>query len=187
MKKLFLTLLCLVAATSAHAASFTFNGVFQRDDQGAYYQFRLNAPSAVTLRTTSYAAGGFSPVLSLFDSSQMNLLVGSDNGADNTMGDANLAVNLAAGTYQLVLTQYDNLATGPRLSDGFLRGGDPSFTSQFAGRPGQFFDVNGMQRSPSFGIVIDNVSEAAGVPEPATLAMAAVGIVGLLAMRRRMS
>src|SRR6476469_5146480 len=104
------TVLLILASTSLSAASFTFNGAFTRDDQIGLYQLSVNAPGLVTVSTNSYAAGGFSPVLSLFDSQNRNLLVGRDNGLDHTGGEATLSQELAAGTYILALTQYDNLA-----------------------------------------------------------------------------
>src|SRR4051812_36932732 len=99
------TALLILASTSLSAATFTFNGAFTRDDQIGLYQLSVTGPGLITMSTNSYAAGGFRPVVSLFDSQNTNLLVGRDNGLDHTGGEASLSQELAAGTYILALTQ----------------------------------------------------------------------------------
>ena len=183
--KSLLGIVCLIAlaAPQAFAANFTFAGSFTRDDQANLYQFSVTAPATVSILTMSYSAGGFSPVLSLFDSQNMNLLVGRDSGLDHVNGEASLSLALTTGNYIFALTQYDNLATGPRLADGFLRTGDPTFTSEFGTGDGPFLDIDGAQRTGDFALEISNVvSATAVVPEPANMALAMLG--GLLILFR---
>lgn len=164
----------------AHAASFNFSGTFTRDDQAEIFRVSVASSATANFQTSSFARGGFSPVVSLFNDSAAGLLIGSDNGVDNANGEARLQIPLTAGTYTLVLTQYDNLAAGPRFANGFLRAGNASFTSEFAGRSGQFYDINGMERNGSFSLFFDNVDAAVGVPEPATFAIAGAGLLVLV-------
>src|SRR4051794_10875032 len=82
-RKLSQCLLVLVGllASGAYAApiNFSFTGIFSRDDDVQFFSLALGAPSMVTLRTYSYAggtqangnvvsAGGFDPVLTVFNS-----------------------------------------------------------------------------------------------------------------------
>ena len=72
------------------------------------------------------AAGGFDPVLTLFDSSGV-LVDQNDDNPNTPTGDPNtgaaydsfLQVTLDAGSYTVAVSQYDNFAIGPNLSDGF--------------------------------------------------------------------
>src|SRR5579863_5957200 len=59
----FLLTLALAAGTSPGA---TFTGAFGHDDDQLQFQFTLPSTSTVTVQTTSFASGGFAPVLSLF-------------------------------------------------------------------------------------------------------------------------
>ncbi len=52
-------LLCVAAAAPAKADSFTFTGTFTYDNDVRLFNFTVAAQSQVTLRTRSYAAGGF--------------------------------------------------------------------------------------------------------------------------------
>ena len=116
----------------ATAGNFSFTGIFTQDDQLELFQF--TAPSAsLVVRTWGYAggtnangqliaAGGFDPILSVFDATgglvSSSLLVGTNNdgagvATDPTTGnafDSLLALNSlsAGGTYVLVLSQNDN-------------------------------------------------------------------------------
>src|SRR5215472_6068509 len=69
-------MLCLPAFSGTY---FAFSGNFTQDDNELFYNFTILASTNVTLQTWSYAggtdplsnvvpAGGFAPVLSLFDS-----------------------------------------------------------------------------------------------------------------------
>jgi hypothetical protein len=127
----------LLGVSTARAADFSFVGAFTRDDNVALFSFAVaDGPiSVVTVRTSSYASGGFDPILSLFrgdglllaDNDDVNLgIPASIVPADPATGqrsDSFLEMDLEPGVYTLALTQYDNFAAGPNLSNGFLRSG----------------------------------------------------------------
>ena len=170
------------------AATVSFSGSFLQDDQVATYSLMLAAPATVTVQSNSYASGGFSPVLSLFEDGSNGLLLNRDNGVDHASGDADLTASLAAGSYMLALTQYDNLAAGPRLSNGFLRQGDTGFTREFgiSGAMGPFLDIDGDHRSGAYTLIFSNVTSAAEVPEPRAIALLSIGIAALAIGRRNL-
>src|SRR5436309_2168188 len=93
MKKALVTVAAMLAATS-YGASISYTGNFVQDDDVVILSFDLASPQTVTLRTWSFAggtnaggglvpAGGFAPVLSLFDASGAKdlLAVDRDGGA----------------------------------------------------------------------------------------------------------
>jgi hypothetical protein len=123
----------------ASAADFSFSNNLPSDNAVATFTFSLVAPANVTLRTFSFAggtnaagtaipAGGFDPILAVFDSTGA-LIDDNDDGdcppltIDPISGDCYDTylelTNLPAGDYTVAVTQYDNFATGPNLSDGF--------------------------------------------------------------------
>ena len=144
---------CCLSAGVAYAGNISFTGAFTHDDQLEIFLF--TAPSAsFNAETWSYAggtnaagqiitAGGFDPVLSLFDATGGLLatspLVATNNdnplaAVDLTTGnafDSKLAIGtLNAGhTYALVLSVSDNLAYGPTYGDGFSQSGNGNFTA----------------------------------------------------------
>lgn len=184
--------LASVAALPAAAADFSFSGSLTDPNQALLFDFTVGANSTVTLRTYSYAggtnaagqtfaAGGFDPILALFDASGL-LIDDNDDGtcaqvpADPSTGncyDTFLQLDLAPGQYTVAVTQYPNFAVGPNLSDGF-----ENDATGFGGRTPDFaFDVIGVDLATGPG---------GAVPEPASWAMM-IGGFGLAggALRRR--
>lgn len=172
------------------AASFSFTNTLNGDADVRLFNFATTSTGVVGLSTTSYAGGGFSPVLSLFDLGNSGLLIGRDNGVDHPSGDATLSLSLAAGNYIVALTVFDNLAVGPRLSDGFLREGDNDFTRDLGapGNTGSFLNVDGQPRTGNYNLVVNNVATAStftAIPEPSSMLLAGLGILGAFARFRR--
>jgi len=179
MKKHLIAALASVAAatfsTAASATDFSFTGTFLTDDGKAAFDFSLASAATVTIQSFGYsggvnaagrtiAAGGFDGVFSLYDVSGQNIAYNDDGSAGTS--DPLLSLSLAAGSYKVFLTQYDNF--GPaNLALPFVFDGQPAFR-------GGFVDFGGSQRNGSWAVDISNVTTAA-VPEGATWAMMLVG------------
>jgi hypothetical protein len=195
-------LLSAVAVSALPAdANFSFTGLFRNDSDSQFFTFTTTG--GTTIRTLSYggglnisgslvSAGGFDPLLNIFDSqgAQVGAFDDSAGGspclggiARGTNGclDSYFNGSLSAGTYTLVLTQFDNALNGSTLADGFL-------SSSACGVV--FCDGfdNTTARSGNWAVDFLSAGSAAEVfaaPEPATLALAGFGIALYALMRRR--
>jgi hypothetical protein len=178
---------------NAIPTNYSFTGNLANDDQVQLFNFSVAAPLTVTLRTWSYAggtnaagqliaAGGFDPILALFDGSGIRVNQNDDGGslvaADPVTGmhyDTYLSSVLGAGNYTVSVSQYANFA-GPTLSTAF----PGSNTSGF-------IDVTGHTRTNAWAFDILGVESATqtAVPEPSVLALLGLGVFGFAAARRR--
>jgi hypothetical protein len=196
--------LWLVGASTGLAATvFNFTGTFPTDDFVQMFNYTVQNTGQVEVFTTSFAAGGFAPILSVFDNagtlqfynvgSQTNDCL--NNGTDPATGacwDARLSWNSLAGTQYLVtLTEDDNLPLGPTLLDGFQEQGTGNFTAQPPFNPlipgGAFLLSGPIQRTGDWAVTIQSADPtlvATAIPEPSTVALFLTG-AGLLALRRR--
>ena len=184
------------AQNLSFGSPLSFQSQLTRDDQVQLFTFSLDAFSLVSVRTWSYAGGvnangvpiargGFDPVLSLFHGSGLLLARDDDNDfglgyvlPDRVTGnawDAYLEIELDPGSYTVAISQYDNVALGPSLSDGFARAGEGNFTG------GPFLDREGNPRSGRFALDITVI------PEPGTgvlLLPALLPLAGIFLRRR---
>jgi len=204
----------LGGAVASAGTTFIFNGIFTQDDQQAAYTIVLNTPQVVTIETTSYANGGFAPVLSLFGDPLFGpgdpSLRGTNSGGtpcgvratnvatgacldallgfDSVLGTNTLGI-LEAGTYLLIVTEQDNTPVSPDLAAGFTRDGQGNFTAIPGLNNGPFVDPGNPTHDDtgSFQLQANNVDFAApaNLPEPSTM-LSLFGGLGILAgMRRR--
>jgi uncharacterized protein (TIGR03437 family) len=175
-------LLCALVAliVPALGADFSFIGAFAQDDERRQFTFTLIQPGNVLIRTWSYAggvnsagtqieAGGFDPSLSLFDSTGLLLATSRDGGCTKVAADpvttlcwdAVVAAPLPTGTYQLVLTESENTAFGPYLTDPFVYDGAGNFTAAPGiTAPAGFWDVSPNRRNNSYALDISGVDSA---------------------------
>lgn len=192
-----------LSVSRAGATSITTHtGTFTGDDQIQEYAWNLAQSSEVVLSTDSYgggtmngittAAGGFLPVISIFNASNGDLV--ASDGADATCqagmksdptthmcDDAHLKLDLNAGNYVLAVTEFFNVPVGPNLSDGFLEQGQGNFTAQTCGTTGMFWETDVapcVKRDGNFTL------DAASVPEPATFWLA-LPVIAFGVIRRK--
>lgn len=176
MKLIHIAAIAAATLVSTVASAASFSGSFTRDDGKAGFFFYLKAPATVTIESTGNAAGGFDPVLSLYDPSGFGIAFNDDQEAG--ISDPKLVENLSAGRHTVYLTQYDNF--GPAsLGLPFNFDGQPNFS-------GGFVDFYGTQRTGDWALSIDGAFKAGAVPEPASWVMliSGFGLVGA-SMRRR--
>ena len=192
-------LLLTATAVSAWGGTVNFSGVFGSDDAVQLFTYTVQNGGQVTVSTTSYATGGFSPILSLFDSTGQFLF--DDAGYNNSPeSDAMLQwVSAGGAQYVIALTEYDNfpVASGDNgnLSEGFTEAGNGNFT---AAPPfnnyltGGFYDgPGGAQRTADWALTISAPSgagplTATQLPEPASFVLTLAG-AALLLVRKRIS
>ena len=121
-------------------------------------------PLAAPYGNQAVGAGGFQPLLSLFDLAgkliSTSTMCGSQGG-DACMGGPNTALDpLGAGTYLLALTEYGNYPISQLLSDGFDWDGTGNQPD------GPFPDGVGGNLTGNYALEILNVDDATTTPEP---------------------
>ena len=188
--------LLIAVTTPAICADYSFTGTFTSDDQSKSFRFTLSNAGTVVLRTYSYAggvnsagqqipAGGFDTTLSLFDATGNLIAVNRDGGCDNvakdsvtsSCWDAYVQTSVPAGTYQLVLTQSDNLPNGPTLADSFAYDGAGNFTADPEAPDQQgFWDFFPSHRTGSWAVDISGVDGPATPIDPSN-GPATIGVV----------
>lgn len=201
MKTYLLAGLAAIAAaglsTTAQAADFSFTGIFVEDDDKQAFDFNITTDSNVTFQSFGFAggvnaagqtilAGGFSPVLSLYNYNSGQLISYFDfdeaSVIDPVTGRADdpfTTTFLTAGSYIIYISQYDNY--GPEnLALPFIFEGQPNFANGFV-------DFFGFQRNGNYALDISNVAVAAAVPEASTWALMLLGFGAAGAALRRRS
>lgn len=200
----------------------SLDGTLDADGDNREFEFTILSDSIVTIETVSCAggvlagsgaiqpAGGSNSIISLFDSA--GLILDQDDDDDDFLDltptfdpvtvdalNSFLQMPLTVGTYKLVITQFDkffNCIADDPLSNGFVRDGDPFFTSIFGCAAGQFCDLDpfvdsfdplgvSFSESRTNRFAINISAEALAVPEPASLALLGFGLVGVGFIYRR--
>lgn len=193
-RKLLPALLVAVACLAGPVAKAnTITGAFTTDDQINRYTATLASSQTLTINTTSYAAGGFVPVLTLFNANG-SVITPSDTGgsvdpATGLANDAFISQLLGPGTYLLTLSEFPNVASNG-FNDPFLFAGQGNFTPSLCGTAsGSFLESDlapCVQRTGNFALTSNaTFTPSAVTPEPATwiLVLPATGL--LLAFGKR--
>jgi hypothetical protein len=205
--------LVLLCAVISSAEPIWFQGTFNQDDDLASIGITLASDGTLTVRTLSFAggtasdgtvvpAGGFAPVLALFDSTGLEIGApdywatcdANHTTADPTSGfcyDAFLSFSLPAGGYLLAVSQADNVPSIGLWGAGYTRDGQPEFTGQTWGPGSGTFYLqlpdSYEQRTGNWFVDInaDVDFQAGEVPEPNAMMLLIAGVLSLCSRRLR--
>jgi hypothetical protein len=167
-----------IGSTPAYGASIT--GTLSNADDIRSVSFTSDGSSTINFRSYGYAggtnadraviaAGGFDPILTLFDTADN--YIEDQNGSPSGLPDFDFSRTLSAGTYRAVISTFPNFfnfSANPNFSAGFPGGGD----------------LNARSLSYAFDIV---TTTPTAVPEPFTVIGTLVGSAAVLRMRKKLS
>ena len=188
--RLALATLALSGSLAAQAADFDFSGqlIYQKDL--VQFDFNLVTAGTVSIWTDSWQSGlNFDPQLSLFDGSHALQLVFADGGDSvsvtaGSFDDGQVFSSLAAGQYRLTLSAFSNAPSGLQLSNGFSYDSAAPIALADWNQPG--YDINANdQKGGAWRVHLNGVEQAAVVPEPASVLMMLVGLLGIAGIARR--
>ncbi len=204
---IFICVMSFIVTGSAYGLDFDFSGTFSQDNDVALLNFNVGADSTITIFSSSWGdstgdpngykvGGGFDPILAIWDSNGdliseqddgVNVGYTESNGVSYFHGiwDSYYEIDLTAGQYTASIAQYDNFAAGSTLSAGFTYDNDPHFTFTLGYGPqpdfnGVWDDADWRTGNWEFHILnVDDAHDVNPVPEPATLVLFGIGLVGI--------
>jgi hypothetical protein len=184
-----ITFLCfLLLSGISYAATFTFDGNITYHNEIIEIDFTLeDNASDVTVWTDSFMSGAnFDPITAVWtdSGSSWDLIDENDDNSNlwdgQTWYDSGLFFeSLNAGDYKFTITTYHNFANGNSLSDGFSFDSEtPVLMSDWSSYGGTYYRVN-----------LDGVDFASNntdpVPEPSTMLLFALGLLGFAGLGRK--
>src|ERR1051326_5571809 len=105
-----LVLVGLIASCSiGKASTISFSGSFIFDDDVQFFSYQSTTGGLVSISTSSFADGGFAPILALYDASGTQLFY-ADGVANNDCAVANQADVLGTGYCYDASVTWDSLA-----------------------------------------------------------------------------
>ena len=198
MRKLIALMALTITYTSAAAISYTGNLNSNDPNDVALFTFTLSSTGSVSIQTWGYgggtnasgtviAAGGFDTYVSLFSGvgNSATFLASNDDGLcppgngsvacrDSTLG----VTTLAAGSYTVALTVFDNFSFAENTGSGTLGDG-------FIGLGNYFDAASNTIRTSAYAIDITTKGSGTQTPEPSTFALIAPGLLLVALSQRR--
>jgi len=186
----------LFLSASAGASTLTYSGTLPNENDLFIVPFSLSTSGSVTMSTSGVPSGDFDPVLWLFNSTETTQIDKNDPPASQ---DSSMTDILAAGTYVLILSTFDqHYCVANTNCNGVVYSNTGwSFNGNFFGRSPNFnvsitssVTLNDLSNSCStnasncYDAPTRSYTSAATAPEPVSLSLVGLGLSGLLFWRK---